>query len=100
MEVGTVHFPQVLRWDRSQNATSVANQDILRRNVGLPQRTEVAVGRVLETEAVTFVEKLDIYPKAAAKRVMNAIHVVKRVICRETVQRIQMARESATIVEK
>lgn len=31
---------------------------------------------------------------------MNAIHVVKRVICRETVQRIQMARESATIVEK
>lgn len=31
---------------------------------------------------------------------MNAIHVVKRAICRETVQRIQMARESATIVEK
>lgn len=31
---------------------------------------------------------------------MSAIHVVKRVICRETVQRIRMARESATIVEK
>lgn len=42
------------RWDRSQNATSVANQDILRRNVGLPQRTEVAVGRVLEVSEDPF----------------------------------------------